>query len=53
MPRTLSEGPVRIMTYSPWRGDFASRSATVVALAGIVSTWVAGPVPDALVACSA
>jgi hypothetical protein len=33
--RTLSDGPVRIMAYSPWRGDFASRSATVVAPAGI------------------
>src|SRR5512138_3289201 len=38
--RTLSEGPVGIMTYSPWRGDFASRPATVAAPAGSAGTSV-------------
>jgi hypothetical protein len=39
--RTLSDGPLRIITYSPWRGDLPSRSATVVALAGIAVELVA------------
>src|SRR3954469_21100758 len=32
--RTLSDAPVRIMTYSPWRGDLANRPPTVAAPAG-------------------
>src|SRR5829696_2473391 len=37
----LSEEPVRMIAYSPWRGDFARQSATVDALAGMTPTSAA------------